>query len=268
MLQASRRPIAEVAALPKFRFGNAAGMASLVLLVLAALVLLIVLVRVVAVLQERSVIRMVQVEGELRHVDRRALAARVAPLATGTYFTADLKAIADAARQAPWVDEVVVSRRWPDGIRLQVREKQPVALWGAGGLISSRGELFVPGDLAAQAVDTENLPILFGPGSKGTYVMEQYRAMNSILRLLDMRIVELQLTDRMSWFLRLDNGIRLVVDQMDTIAKLQRFAYLYEKQLKPDAGNIATIDLRYRNGVAVGWKVPVSRPQPNEAENT
>jgi cell division septal protein FtsQ len=35
---------------------------------------------------------------------------------------------------------------------------------------------------------------------------------------------------------------------------LQRFAYLYERQLKPDVADIASIDLQYRNGVAVGWK--------------
>ena len=58
----------------------------------------------------------------------------------------------------------------------------------------------------------EGLPVLFGPATKSMQVMEQYRAMNSILRGLGMTIVELELTERMSWFLRLDNGIRLVID--------------------------------------------------------
>lgn len=257
MLQATRRPIAAVeASMPKFRFGNAARLGSLLLLLLAAVVMLVVGVRATSLLQQRAVLRVVLVEGELRRADRRVIAESVAPVVQGNYFTADLAAIEAAAERAPWVDSVVVSRRWPDGIRLQVREKQPVALWGAGGLISSRGDLFVPPEASVQSVDSGSLPILFGPGDKGTYVMEQYRAMNGILRLLGMRIVELQLTDRMSWFLRLDNGIQLVVDQVDTIEKLQRFAYLYEKQLRPDADNIASVDLRYRNGVAVGWKVP------------
>lgn len=260
MLQASRRTVAEVAALPKLRFDGLARTASLLVLVLTFATLMVVLVRVAGVLQARSAIRVVMVEGDLRHADRRAIAQRVAAFAQGSYFTVDLAAIRAAAQATPWVDDVVVSRHWPDGIRLQVREKQPVALWGAGGLISSRGELFVPGDLARQGVDTDSLPILFGPGNKGTYVMEQYRAMSSVLRAVDMRIVELQLTDRMSWFLRLDNGIQLVVDQADTIGKLQRFVYLYERQLKPDADNIATVDLRYRNGVAVGWKNGKTEP--------
>lgn len=260
MLQATRRTVDQVSDVPKLPVGKLAGMASRLLVVWAAALLVVVLLKVAGQVQARAVIRAVQVEGDLRHASRQAIAARVLPVATGGYFTVDLEAIRQAALGAAWVDEVVVSRRWPDGVRVQVREKQPVALWGAGGLISSRGDLFVPGDLAQQAVDTEHLPILFGPGDKGTYVMEQYRAMNSILRVLDMRIVELQLTDRMSWFLRLDSGMQLVVDQADTLGKLQRFAYLYQRQLKPDAGNIATVDLRYRNGVAIGWRIPQDTP--------
>lgn len=252
MLQATRRPIAETAAsLPKFGADRWFSVAAMLLLVVAAVLFVAGVMRMADVLKTSTQISSVQIEGDLRHAESQVIANRVAAAAKGNYFSMDLAAIQTAAQSAPWVDEALVSRRWPDGVRIQVREKQPVALWGAGGLISSRGDLFVP----STAVNTTDLPILFGPGNKGTYVMEQYRAMNSILRGLGMHIVELQLTDRMSWFLRMDNGIHLVVDQVDTIEKLQRFAYLYERQLKPDAENIATIDLRYRNGVSVGWRV-------------
>lgn len=262
MLQATRRTVEPAAELPKVRLGNLAGLGAHAFCVAAAVLLAVVGVKVAGVLAARSAIHAVQVEGDLRHANRVAIAERVLPQAQGNYFTADLEAIRQAALGAAWVDDVVVSRHWPDGVRLRVMEKQPVALWGAGGLISSRGDLFLPGDQARQQLDTEHLPILFGPGNKGTYVMEQYRAMNSVLRGIDMHIVELQLTDRMSWFLRLDNGIQLVVDQADTLGKLQRFAYLYERQLKPDASNIATVDLRYRNGVAIGWHAAQPQHKP------
>jgi cell division protein FtsQ len=278
MLQATRRTVADAAitvearALPPINHERLLSLATWLLLLLAAIALIAGLARMSKALQARTHINSVQVEGELRHADSHVIASGIAPLAQGNYFSVDLAAIQKSAESAPWVDEAIVSRRWPDGIRIQIREKQPVALWGAGGLISSRGELFVPpvttniatSTATSAATNTTDLPILFGPGNKGTYVMEQYRAMNGILRGIDMRIVELQLTDRMSWFLRLDNGIHLVVDQADTIEKLQRFAYLYGRQLKPDAGNILSIDLRYRNGVAVAWRVV--KPQKINAQ--
>lgn len=203
---------------------------------------------------QRTAIASVQVDGDFHQIKRGDLVHLLAPVAKGNYFSVSLSDIRDAAEKSPWVESASVSRQWPDVVRVQITEKQPVARWGNQGLMSSKGELFVP----VSASGTESLPILFGPPDKARYVMEQYGAMNSILRTLNLRIVELQLTDRMSWFLRLDSGVQLVVDQADTIEKLQRFAYLYQRQLEPDIAKIATIDLRYRNGVAVGWKTEKS----------
>ena len=250
MMQASRREVVTTPMLEMPGRDAVVRYASAVLVVAAAILFMAGAVKAVQSWLVHTPIASVQVDGDLQRINKRAVAAQLAPVVTGNYFTVDLVAIHDIVSSSPWVDEVRVSRRWPDGIRIHVREKQPVARWGQVGLISSRGELFAPG----ATDDMEGLPVLFGPATKSVHVMEQYRAMNTILRGLGMTIVELELTERMSWFLRLDNGIRLVIDQVDTIEKLQRFAYLYERQLKPDVGNIASIDLRYRNGVAVGWK--------------
>lgn len=254
MLQATRRTVpaaAEATLLPSLPAGSVLRVASMLLLVAAALGFVVVGGLGMQRLLATGPLLSVQVEGELRHTDRAAVAARLAPVVKGNYFSIDLDAVRQAALASPWVDDVRVSRRWPDGLRVQLREKQPVARWGEAALVSSRGDLFVP----ASADGVGELPVLFGPQNKGIYVMEQYRAMNGILRGIGMRIVELELSERMTWFLRLDNGVRLVVDQADTLEKLQRFAYLYERQLKPDAARISSVDLRYRNGVAVGWKM-------------
>ena len=197
----------------------------------------------------------VQIDGDLQHVNMRGIAVSMLPLVKGSYFSVNLVAIHDVVAASPWVDQVRVSRRWPNGVRVYIREKQPVARWGQQGFISSHGELFAP----ALTEGLETLPVLLGPAGQSRHVMEQYRAMNSILRGLGMSLVELELSERMSWFLRLDNGIRLMIDQVDPIKKLQRFAYLYDRQLKPVAANMVLIDLRYRNGVSVGWKTPISQ---------
>jgi cell division protein FtsQ len=258
MMQASRRATISTApvALPERQ--TVLRYASLLVLLGAAVVFLMSATYGLNLWLSKTPVASVQVDGELHHVDKNAVAASLAPALKGNYFTVDLVAIHDAVSASDWVEDVRVSRRWPDGIRVHIREKQPVAHWGQEGLISAKGKKFN----VVSTPEMAGLPILFGPESQSLQVMEQYRAMNSILRGLGMTIVELELTDRMSWFLRLDNGIRLVIDQVDTIEKLQRFAYLYERQLKPDADNIASIDLRYRNGVSVGWKVQKNLKNP------
>jgi cell division protein FtsQ len=224
---------------------------SLIFLWAAFIVFMLMLIKAGLMVWRYSAVQMIKIDGDLKYVNRDLINSRVAPLIKGHYFTVNLHKIQKEVVNAPWVDEAIVSKMWPNGVRIYIRERQPVALWGGGGLISSKGDLFVP----TSQVNTDQLPILFGPGNKGAFAMEQYNAMNAILRNLGMKIVELQLTDRMSWFLRMDNGIRLVVDQVDTIEKLQRFASLYEKDLHEHVQNIVSVDLRYQNGIAVAWKV-------------
>jgi cell division protein FtsQ len=40
------------------------------------------------------------------------------------------------------------------------------------------------------------------------------------------------------------------------VEKMRRFIAIYDKTLKDQITNIARIDLRYANGLAVGWREP------------
>lgn len=215
-----------------------------------AVVFLIGLGRSAAVLAQLSRVAVITVEGELHELRRDDVAALLVGQAKGNFFSVDLAAVRRAAMTSPWVEDAVVQRRWPGTLIVAITEKRPVARWGQGALISSRGEVFSP----VTAKDVSGLPVLFGPVDKAVHVMEQYRAMNGILRAIGSHVTELQLSERRAWFLTLDNGIRVVVDNDDPVRKLQRFVYLYERQLMPDADSIASIDLRYRNGISVAWK--------------
>lgn len=250
MLQATRRTAMAPTRVEGINADNVVAGLSYVVLLVAVVGLVVTAVSAAHRLHGTASTQRIQTEGDISATDRQSVEQLVKAVGLGNYFSTDISAIRQSIVAMPWVDDASVSRVWPNGVRVQVREMQPVALWGTGGLLSSRGERFVP----AKPIDTAGLPILSGPADRSVQIMEQYRAMNSILRSVGMHIVELQLTERMSWFLRLDNGMKLVVDQTDTIGKLQKFSYLYERQLKPDAARIASVDLRYRNGIAIGWK--------------
>ena len=212
-------------------------------------------------LRHKAPLAMITVEGDISIVDRDELASRLRPVVQGSYFSIDLVAIRDAVLASPWVESMSVQRRWPDGLRVFVVEKKAVARWGEKGFVSARGEIFHP----KEGHQTKDLPLLFGPVGKTGYVMEQYRAFNDRFRVLNMRVIELHLTERRTWFIKFDTGLQLVLDQSQINDKLQLFLTLYERELRPYAERIASIDLRYRNGLAVAWKdgqaVPVSNNQ-------
>ena len=67
-------------------------------------------------------------------------------------------------------------------------------------LLNQYGESF---QASAEGV---TLPDLFGPGGSEQTALQGYRAMQSLLDRVDLNIVEMTLSERFAWQLRLDNG--------------------------------------------------------------
>ena len=90
--------------------------------------------------------------------------------------------------------------------------------------------------------------------SQSKVMMRRYNEINQLFHPTHLRLKELYLTERMTWFMQFDSGMRIIVDQDQTMSKLQRLSHLAQTDLKPVWSNIAAIDLRYRNGLAIQWK--------------
>ncbi len=191
-----------------------------------------------------------RVEGDLQPVQQQLLEAQLRPLVNQGYFGANLSQLRDAALTQSWVDRVVVSRHWPRGLVVRVLPRHPVARWGSGRLLDDRGEVYTE----ARPEPHPELPLLHGPVSHSQEIMAQYLQINQWFAPLNLRLRELHLTDRMTWFMQFDNGLRVIVDQEQTQAKLQRLSLLAGQGLAHVWPNVAAVDLRYRNGLVLQWK--------------
>lgn len=206
------------------------------------------------------------VTGDITATEQRLLQQKIQPVMQENYFTADLVSIRDAALSLSWVESVTVTRHWPDGLLVRVIPRQPIARWGSGRLLSGQGVVFIE---AARA-DHADLPLLHGPETQSLAMMHQYQKINQWFAPLGLRLKELYLTDRMTWFMAFDTGMRVIVDQEQTNLKLQRLSELGQgndrlHQLWP---RIAAVDLRYRNGMAIQWNNAPNKPlTPNVASH-
>ena len=200
--------------------------------------------------QLKTPIRHISIVGELQQLERKELQVVLERQLRGTFFSVDLAALQRTAKRYPWVAQVQVSRHWPDTVRLRIREKQAVARWQPNGLVSEDGSVFRP----RTATGVAELPLLSGPRTQSQFVLQRYQEMAAVLAKVNLRVQALSLTDRMSWELTLTDGVNVLIDSQDTLAKLERFTVLYERQLAGDIQSIARVDLRYRNGVAIGWR--------------
>lgn len=82
----------------------------------------------------------VEVTGE-RYVEPEWIEATLAPLRGENLLRLSLPAVEDLVRTSPWVAEVKLAKRLPDGLRVELRERRPGALLRtAEGLVVLDGE--------------------------------------------------------------------------------------------------------------------------------
>ncbi|CAI8718255.1 MULTISPECIES: cell division protein FtsQ/DivIB [Pseudomonas] len=212
----------------------------------------------------------INVQGDLSYISQQAVQQRIAPYVASSFFTIDLASMRTELEQMPWIAHAEVRRVWPDQVVIRLEEQLPVARWGDESLLNNQGQAFTPRELA----NYEHLPQLFGPQRAQQQVMQQYQVLSQMLRPLGFSIARLELRDRGSWFLTTGPGsagpgIELLLGRGNQVEKMRRFIAIYDKTLKEQITNIARIDLRYANGLAVGWREPVAptAAQPAVAKN-
>lgn len=194
-------------------------------------------------------IGVIAVNGEFTQVEQVDVQQMVEPLVTGGFLSLDLQKIRRELELHPWIQQAKVSRRWPDSLVITVTEEVPIARWGSGGFLNARGERKEIGDNARLAF----LPMLLGGDQSERQLMKSYREMVQLLQPSGLRVAALKRDDRGAWWLKLDNGLELVIGRDHVMEKMRRFLVVWESELKSKVEQVARVDIRYDNGVAVEW---------------
>jgi len=201
----------------------------------------------------------ISVEGDLSYISQQAVQQHIAPFVSASFFSVDLLGMRRELEQMPWIANAEVRRVWPDQVLVRLEEQLPIARWGDEALLNNQGQAFAPKELA----NYEHLPQLYGPKRAQQEVMQQYQVLSQMLRPLGFSVVRLELRERGSWFLSTGQGIELLLGRDHLVEKMRRLIAIYDKELKAQQSNIARIDLRYANGLAVAWREPIA---PTAAE--
>ncbi|MDA7085266.1 cell division protein FtsQ/DivIB [Pseudomonas sp. SA3-5] len=196
----------------------------------------------------------VSVEGDLSYISQQAVQQHIEPFVKASFFSVDLPGMRHELEQMPWIASAQVRRVWPDQLVVRLEEHLPIARWGDEALLNNQGKAFAPKEQA----NYQHLPQLYGPKRAQQKVMQQYQMLSQMLRPLGFSVVRLELRERGSWFLSTGQGIEMLLGRDHLVEKVRRFIAIYDKALKEQQTNIARIDLRYANGLAVAWREPVA----------
>lgn len=190
-----------------------------------------------------SEIRFVRVEGPFVRVSAEQLRARVAEVADRGYFAVDLDEVRVAVEKMAWIRKAVVTREWPDTLRVRVEEYEPVAHWNGNQMIDRQGKIF---DIGMQD-PIRGLPQLSGPDEEFDAIVERYQFLDAALRGVGEEIAAFNKDARGSWDARLVGGTELLLGSRDFSLRVNRYLRVHDRI----GVNPRRVDLRYPNGLAV-----------------
>lgn len=191
----------------------------------------------------------IQVQGSFVNVKEEMLTPLSKQVTGVGYFDIEVSSIQQQVESLPWIEQATVRRVWPDTLAIHFVERQPLAIWVEGGLLSLQGEIFKPD----ASTYPSGLPVFDGPHKLSHRMLENYYRFSEALAPLGMRIQELKLNKRQSWQIVLDNGLHLKLGREHEFERLARFIRVYPQLSAMDKGGLESVDLRYTNGMAVSW---------------
>lgn len=203
-------------------------------------------------------IRQVEFASELHHLRRADVEQAVPAALTGNFFSLNLDSVRASLEKMPWVRKVEVRRIWPARLEVNVEEHQAAARWedgktpGRNEFVNTYGEIFTA-SLAEE--EAGKLPMLHGPQGTSAELLKRYADFATAFKPVGHKPVQVLLSPRLAWQLKLDNGT--VVDigreqpKAPLGARLQRFIEIYPVAVGNRPTPPAVVDLRYPNGFAM-----------------
>ena len=224
------------------------------LLILAAAAALVVAGAVWLVRVPSLPVRQVVFTQELPHTRRADLEQALPAALKGNFFSLDLEDVRGTLEKLPWVRKVELRRVWPAGLEVKVEEHRPVARWGEGRgeLVNTFGEVFAA---TAPASEMAVLPLLYGPSGTAPEVLKRYGEFVGSLKPLGQKPVQVTLSPRLAWQLKLENGMVVEMGREQpkspVAVRLQRFIEAYPGTVGKRPVPPSVVDLRYPNGFAM-----------------
>lgn len=221
----------------------------------------------------------------LHFVSQSTIQELVSPYVSQGFFNIPVSSIRDALLAQPGISAVSVTRRFPDLVKIEITEDQPVALYHHDSFIDLKGLIITPEMIFG--IDNLNLPIFIGPSDQMLTMVNEYESFEAVFnsfKNLNFRITQLSLDDYGQWEIILNNGLVIDCGNQDVFNRLTKFLKAYPNLISPDSPGatglgdaslsgslgvnknkasqsknknanqtLVSVDLRYSEGFALRW---------------
>ena len=192
----------------------------------------------------------VSIYGEVQYVDLKKLQERTLPWLNDAFWLVDLTSLKASLEQDPWIKAVSVRRQWPDEIRLELVERTPWAHWNDGYLIDEQGVGFNPDFKYTHDLERH----IYAKKDTLAEAIKFWQDLETLLQSSGLQLTGLRHEQRGSWQLEFNASIRVLIGRDNIATRINRFLWAWQHWLAAEAERLASVDLRYPNGLSVAWQ--------------
>lgn len=205
----------------------------------------------------RFPIKRVVTSGTFQHVDLDLLKRTVLEATQRGSWLFNEVALEAALMRLPWIGRAYVRRAWPGEVRVALVEIPAYAILNDAWLVDEQGRRH---HLPPKEPGSVNRILLRLEGAEedSARLVAQAKVLAQILRespvTVDLLLEKLTQQGEGTWEARLSNGLRVVLGRSQVSERMRRFVKAYALRLKDYANDLQYADLRYAEGLALGWK--------------
>ncbi len=196
-----------------------------------------------------SPVQVVRVSGDLSLPERDAVKAAVLQRLDGGLLAISLDDVVEGVLALSWPREVRVRRVWPGIVDVKVAKDTFVARWGGGGVLNSGGEV-----VDSAGLPDETLPLIRCANANGARAMRIFQMLGQVLADTSLKVAEVEEDALGEWRVTFTNELAVSLGHEDLLERAERFSRVYRKVIEDRVDQVARVDARYRNGVAVSWR--------------
>jgi cell division protein FtsQ len=181
---------------------------------------------------------------------------------SGSVWFVSINGLVDAFSSLSWVQSVEVSRSFPNVIRVELQEREPIALWSDGRVLTADHQLIEVSDADMQWLQSKRVMTIFGPESFLDRLVEWQQIIGKDLDKVGLTLTGMRVDYGGSLFLDVctlgDVGgrcsLQFVLPTLENQDKTKghvKDAVQILRALSQQGQKVVRIDLRYPTGAAV-----------------
>ena len=230
-------------------------------------ILLFLIVLYVNKLQQKYPDTKLQLSGQLDYIDERQVEILLNDNLKNNLWKINLAKVKEQLYANSLIDLVYLKKIWPNILQVKIVSATPIARLNDNFILTSSGKVLSSTDQNYDKCKNLKLPNFYSKFGKEDLMIRTYLLLLDKLSPLGLIVSKVNFNENQGIEVSLNDSVTLKLGTFDLSDRIHRFILAYKKKLKPLIMDIAYIDLRYTNGVAVYWSGNSNLGLKNAKEN-